>query len=123
MPSYQYLSQARLLPDTMTVSSDGTLQLAGHTLTEMAEQYGTPLYIYDRLTIINACVNYWRAFREYYRVSPVRIIYASKAYLLPLLAQLLTEQGLGLDVFSGGELLVAQRARVPMEHVSFHGNN
>jgi diaminopimelate decarboxylase len=123
MPSYQYLSQVRLLPDTMTVSPDGTLELAGHSLIELAKQYGTPLYIYDRETIINACVNYWRAFREYYRVSPVRILYASKAYLSPLLAQLLTEQGLGLDVVSGGELLVAQRAHVPMEHVSFHGNN
>jgi diaminopimelate decarboxylase len=123
MPSYHYLSQARLLPDTMTVSPDGMLELAGHALTELAKQYGTPLYIYDRETIIDACVNYWQAFREYYRVSPVRIIYASKAYLSPLLAQLLTEQGLGLDVVSGGELLVAQRARVPMGHVSFHGNN
>jgi diaminopimelate decarboxylase len=123
MPSYQYLSQARLLPDTMTISSDGVLELAGHALSELAKQYGTPLYIYDRETIINACVNYWRAFREYYRVSPVRIIYASKAYLSPLLAQLMAVQGLGLDVVSGGELLVAQRAQVPMEHVSFHGNN
>jgi len=107
----------------MAVSPDGTLELAGYALTELAKLYGTPLYIYDRETIINACVNYWRAFREYYRVSPVRIIYASKAYLSPLLAQLLTAQGLGLDVVSGGELLVAQRAGVPMEHVSFHGNN
>jgi diaminopimelate decarboxylase len=123
MPSYRALLEARLLPDTMTVSPDGTLMLAGHTLTELARQYGTPLYIYDRETIIHACVNYWRAFREYYQATPVRIIYAAKAYLSPLLVRLLTAQGLGLDVVSGGELLVAQRAGVPMEHVSFHGNN
>ena len=123
MPSYQQLFQSRILPDTMTISATGTLELAGHALTKLAEQYSTPLYIYDRATIINACQHYWQVFREYYHASPVHIVYASKAYLSPLLAQLMAEQGLGLDVVSGGELLVAQRAQVPMEHISFHGNN
>jgi len=80
-------------------------------------------YSFDRATILNACASYRQAFQKYYFASPVQILYASKAYLSPLIAQLMAEQGLGLDIVSGGELLLAQRASFPMEHVLFHGNN
>jgi diaminopimelate decarboxylase len=85
--------------------------------------YSTPLYIFDRATIINACKRYLNAFAKYYHASAAQLLYASKAYLSPLIAQMMAEQGIGLDVVSGGELLVAQRASFPMQHVSFHGNN
>jgi diaminopimelate decarboxylase len=114
---------SRLLPDSATLSAEGVLHIAGHSLVELAREYGTPLYVFDRATIVNACQSYLRAFREQYHASTVRVLYAAKAYLSPLVAALVAEQGLGLDVVSGGELLVAQKARVPMERVSFHGNN
>ena len=114
---------SRLLPDSATISPEGVLHIADHSLVELAREYGTPLYVFDRATIINACQSYLRAFREQYHASAVRVLYASKAYLSPLVAALVAEQGLGLDVVSGGELLVARRADVPMERVSFHGNN
>ncbi len=114
---------SRLLPDSATISPEGVLHIAGHSLLELAREYGTPLYVFDRATIINACQSYLRAFREQYHASTVRVLYASKAYLSPLVASIVAQQGLGLDVVSGGELLVAQRAGVPMERVSFHGNN
>ena len=129
MPAYPayhtYPTQpiARLLPDTLTISPDGVLEIASHPLPALARQYGTPLYIFDRATILNACASYRQAFQKYYSTSPVQILYASKAYLSPLIAQLMAEQGLGLDIVSGGELLLAQRASFPMEHVLFHGNN
>lgn len=112
-----------LLADTASVSQEGILHIASHSLPELAQEYGTPLYIFDRATIINACQKYMRAFQEEYSASDVRIFYASKAYLSPLIACLMAEQGMGLDVVSGGELLVAQRAGFPLQHVSFHGNN
>jgi diaminopimelate decarboxylase len=112
-----------LLPDTTTISDAGVLHVAGHSLADLAQQYGTPLYIFDRATIVHTCQRYWQAFREHYSCSHVHIIYASKAYLSPMIARLMAEQGMGLDVVSGGELLVAQRASFPMERVSFHGNN
>ncbi|MEO8971477.1 MAG: diaminopimelate decarboxylase [Ktedonobacteraceae bacterium] len=112
-----------LLPDTAAVSSEGILHIANHPLPHLAQEYGTPLYIFDRATIINACQQYMRAFQEEYSASDVRICYASKAYLSPLIARLIAEQGMGLDVVSGGELLVAQRASFPMQHILFHGNN
>lgn len=121
--SSSLVSLTTLLPDTAAVSTEDVLHIAGHSLPALAEQYGTPLYIFDRATIVNACQRYFQAFQHYYQASPVRVLYASKAYLSPLLARLISEQDMGLDVVSGGELTVAQRAGFPMERVSFHGNN
>ena len=115
-------SLTNLLPDSATFP-EGVFHIANHSVPILAEKYGTPLYIFDKVTIIHACTNYKQAFQTYYAASPLKIFYASKAYLSPLIAQVMTEQGIGLDVVSGGELQVARRAAVPMEHVSFHGNN
>jgi diaminopimelate decarboxylase len=111
---------SRLLPDTATFSPTGILYIAGHPVPELARVYGTPLYIFDRATIVNACTGYKQAFQA---GCHTRIFYASKAYLSPLIAQLISEQGMGLDVVSGGELLAAQLVNFPMQEVSFHGNN
>lgn len=114
---------SRLLPDTATLSPTGILHIAKHSVPELARMYDTPLYIFDRATIINACRRYKEAFQQFYTASAVQILYASKAYLSPLVALLIAEQGLGLDLVSEGELLVAQQAHVPMQRVSLHGNN
>jgi diaminopimelate decarboxylase len=114
---------SRLLPDTATFSPDGVLHVAAHPVPELAREHGTPLYIFDRATIVNACASYKQAFQAHYHASAARILYASKAYLSPLIARLMSEQGIGLDVVSGGELLVAQQVNFPMQNVSFHGNN
>src|SRR5579884_1880076 len=122
----QPLSQPELrslLPETAAIAEDGVLHIAGQALPELARRYGTPLYIFDSATIISACQAYRRAFSHEYHASPAQILYASKAYLAPRLAWLIAEQGMGLDVVSGGELLVAQSVAFPMERVSFHGNN
>jgi diaminopimelate decarboxylase len=113
----------RLLPDTASISSNGILHIAAHSIPLLAQQFGTPLYIFDRATIVNACTSYIQAFQTCYTASRAQILYASKAYLSPMIAQLMAEQGMGLDVVSGGELLVAQHVHFPMERVSFHGNN
>lgn len=112
-----------LLPDTANYSAEGTLHIANHSVPELARRFGTPLYIFDRATIMQACQAYLQAFRDVYHASESLILYASKAYLAPQVARLVAEQGLGLDVVSGGELLLAQRVNFPMQRVSFHGNN
>ncbi len=111
-----------LLPDSATFPG-GIFHIADHSVPQLVNRYGTPLYIFDRRTIVHACVRYKRAFQQYYSTSSFEILYASKAYLSPLVAQLMAEQGMGLDVVSGGELQVARRAAFPMQRVSFHGNN
>jgi diaminopimelate decarboxylase len=113
---------AKLFPISATIS-EGTLHIASHSVKKLADMFGTPLYLFDRATITNACTSYKRAFMTHYHASPVRILYASKAYLSPLIARLMAEQRMGLDVVSGGELAVAERAGFPMQDVSFHGNN
>ena len=112
-----------LLPDSAVFSAEGMFYLAGHSVAELARQYGTPLYIFDRATIARACQAYTKAFREIYHASESLVLYASKAYLAPLIARLMAEQGMGLDVVSGGELQLARRVHFPVEHISFHGNN
>src|SRR5579875_13167 len=111
------------LPDSAGFSSSGIFHIAGYAVPDLARQYGTPLYVFDRATIIQSCRAYTQAFREIYRASESLVLYASKAYLSPLVARVIAEQGMGLDVVSGGELLLAQRVHFPMERVSFHGNN
>ncbi len=114
---------AHLLPDSATFSAQGVLHIANHSVPDLAREFGTPLYMFDRATIVNACRGYQRAFAEHYTASPVRFLYASKAYVSPLMARLMAEQGMGLDVVSGGELQVARRVNFPVERISFHGNN
>jgi diaminopimelate decarboxylase len=113
---------SRLLPDTATFPKD-ILHIANHAVPDLIQQFGTPLYIFDRATIMHTCASYFRAFQEFYHASPFKILYASKAYLAPLIAQLMIQQGMGLDVVSGGELIVAQLAKFPVERIAFHGNN
>jgi diaminopimelate decarboxylase len=114
---------AHLLPDKATFSPTGTLLIANHSVSDLVQKFGTPLYIFDRATIVNSCISYVRAFQEFYHASAFEILYASKAYLSPLIAQLMIQQEMGLDVVSGGELMVAKQAVFPMERISFHGNN
>ena len=114
---------SRLLPITTTLSASQEIHIANHSALKLTKQYGTPLYIFDQATIIDACKHYQKAFEAYYHASDVHMLYASKAYISPLVAQLMAEQGFGLDIVSGGELAVAQRAKFPMHRISFHGNN
>ena len=114
--------KSHLLPDTASYPSD-VLHIANHSVSALVQEFGTPLYIYDRATIVNACVTYFRAFQEYYHATEYKILYASKAYLAPLIAELIAQQGMGLDVVSCGEMFVAQLAKFPMRRITLHGNN
>ena len=113
---------SHLLPDTTSYPGD-MLHIANHSVSDLVQKFDTPLYIYDRATIVNACATYFRAFQEYYHASEFKILYASKAYLTPLIAELIAQQGMGLDVVSSGEMLVAQLANFPMGRITLHGNN
>jgi diaminopimelate decarboxylase len=83
----------------------------------MAEQFGTPLYVYDEEHLRNRCREAVSAFGK------DRVIYATKAFLCGAMARLAHEEGLLLDVATGGELFAALHAGVPGERCVFHGNN
>ena len=110
-----------ILPDTAAANEEGHLVLGGCDLVELAEEFGTPLYIFDEATLRNACRMFRREFEERYPDSLV--IYACKAFICRALAQIFKEEGLGLDVVSGGEIYLARLVDFPREKVYFHGNN
>jgi len=112
---------APVLPRTAEVTSNGHLALGGCDAVELAREFGTPLYVFDEHELRATCREYREAFASRYERSSVA--YAAKAYLGRWLAALIAEEGLDMDVVSGGELAVAKAAGFPMERVLFHGNN
>ncbi len=117
LPSYL----AHVFPDTAGVNAGGHLTIGGCDALDLAEQYGTPLYALDEATLRARCRQFAGAFAARYPNS--QAVYASKAYINPALARIFAEEGLGLDVVSGGELAVAMAGSVAPEQVYFHGNN
>ena len=108
---------SQLLPRTATVDDAGVLSIGGVTVAAMAEQFGTPLYVYDEEHLRNRCREAVAAFGK------DRVIYATKAFLCGAMARLAHEEGLLLDVATGGELFAALHAGVPGERCVLHGNN
>jgi diaminopimelate decarboxylase len=108
---------SQLLPRTAVVNDAGVLSIGGVTVAAMAEQFGTPLYVYDEEHLRNQCREAVSAFGK------DRVIYATKAFLCGAMARLAHEEGLLLDVATGGELFAALHAGVPGERCVLHGNN
>ena len=98
--------------------ADGVVRVAGLDVRELAEQYGTPLFVLDEDDFRSRARDYAQAFGD-----PSAVHYASKAFLCTEVARWVAEEGLSLDVCSGGELAVALRAGFPAERITFHGNN
>ncbi|GAB6098964.1 diaminopimelate decarboxylase [Halanaerocella petrolearia] len=109
------------LQGTMEINEKGTLEIAGHDLEDIAEEYGTALYILDEAEIRNNCRAYRESFEKWYPNSET--LYASKAFLSVAMAKIIDQEGLGLDIVSGGELYTALEADFPVEKLYFHGNN
>jgi diaminopimelate decarboxylase len=105
-----------LLPGTATVDGAGRVSIGGVELTEIAQRFGTPCYVYDEAEIRIRC----RAYRERFGDGAA---YASKAFLCMAMARLVAEEGLHLDVATGGELFVALHSGFPASRIVFHGNN
>jgi diaminopimelate decarboxylase len=106
-----------LLPDTAAVGPDGSLSIGGCSVAALTGEYGTPLFVYDEAHMRARCREAVAAFGER------RVIYATKAFLCRAMARLAHDEGLLLDVASGGELHVALSAGVPAAACTFHGNN
>ena len=110
-----------VFPETARINDDGQLLIGGCNTLELADQYGTPVYLLDEETLRARCRSFVQEFRH--RHAGSQIVYACKAYINPALAQIFDQEGLGLDVVSGGELAIAQAAGFPLQRVYFHGNN
>lgn len=108
--------------DCLDINKKGNLSIGGCDTLELAEKYGTPLYVMDEQTIRKACRTYNNALKEYYN-GRGKACYASKALSCKEICRIVKEEGLGLDVVSGGELYTALKADFPVKNIHFHGNN
>lgn len=110
-----------IFPLTAEISKEGHLCIGGCDVVDLANEFGTPLYLFDELTIRHKCREFKDEFCKYH--PDTLVIYASKAFLNRALALIFKEEGLGLDVVSGGELSIAHSVDFPLDKVYFHGNN
>jgi diaminopimelate decarboxylase len=108
--------ERQLLPDNADVDRSGQLSIGGVNVVSLAEEHGTPLFVYDEAHIRSRCREARSAFGD-------GVAYATKAFLCKAMARLVHEEGLCLDVATGGELEVALAAGVPAARLVLHGNN
>jgi diaminopimelate decarboxylase len=110
-----------LFPLTAEINKLGHLSIGGCDTVELAQEFDTPLYLFDEFTLRHKCREFREGFGKYR--DDTLVIYASKAFLNKALALILNEEGLGLDVVSGGELSLARSVEFPADKLYFHGNN
>jgi diaminopimelate decarboxylase len=106
----------RLLPETADIGSNGHLTVGGIDLVELSSEVGTPAFVYDEEHLRNRCREARRAFGD-------GVAYASKAFLCRAMASLVDQEGMMIDVASGGELYLAVSAGVPPHRLVLHGSN
>ena len=107
----------RLVPDSSTIGTDDSLSIGGVRVAELAAQYGTPLFVYDEEHLRARCRAAVNAF------GAGNVVYATKAFICGAMARLAHEEGLLLDVATGGELHTVLHAGVPASSCVLHGNN
>lgn len=114
----QPLSQ--VLPPSATTTPEGHLSVGGCDVVALAEEFGTPLVIYDGGLLRDTMRRYVTAFRAH--DASAEVIYASKAFWAQALLRMAHEEGLRADVASGGELFMALHAGFPADKIVMHGN-
>ncbi|MBS3951277.1 MAG: diaminopimelate decarboxylase [Peptococcaceae bacterium] len=108
-----------MLAGTSRVNSTGHLEIGNCDTLNLVREFGTPLICYDEALIRANCRTYINSFKR----RENRVAYAGKAFLSIAMCQIIDEEGLYLDVVSGGELYTALKAGFPVERIYFHGNN
>jgi len=127
----QYIAESRsnqtspnqlLMPITARVNGQDHLEVGGCDVVTLVQQFGSPLYILDEDGLRSACRQYRDAFQKYYPGDAL-VLYASKAWNCLAVCAVVGDEGLGIDVVSGGELLTALKAGVAPDTIYMHGNN
>lgn len=108
--------------ETLKINSAGHLSIGGADTTELAARFGTPLYVMDEQYIRDMCAAYSKAIRTDYGGNGL-VLYASKAFSCMAIYRIAEQEGIGVDVVSGGELYTALKAGFPAEKICLHGNN
>ncbi len=101
--------------------TDNELYIAGVSCKKLKDKYETPLYVFDEDYVRSNCKEYIKYFKV--NENNNRVAYAGKAFLPMYMCNIVKEEGLYLDVVSGGELYTAKKAGFPIDKILFHGNN
>ncbi len=109
-----------ILPYTAKINEDNHLEIGGCDTVELVERYGTPLIVYDEDSIRKCCSQYKNAFSSY---DKTKVLFAGKAFMTKTICHIVQEEGLGIDVVSGGEIYTALKSSFKMENLYFNGNN
>ena len=115
------MNRLQLFPTSTRIEKE-LLTIAGHSITSLADSYGTPLYLYDRETMDTAANGYKSALASLYP-APASITYAGKAFLNLAIAQWTQFHNLFVDCTGEGEIAIAVAGGVPREHILVHGVN
>ena len=110
-----------IFPMGANVTPTGHLTISNIDIAELAEERGTPLYVFDEPTIRTIAQRFNRAFSD--RYEDVQVVYACKAWSNVAILQILEEEGLGFDVVSGEEISTVEAANINLNKTFFHGNN
>jgi diaminopimelate decarboxylase len=108
--------------EALGINANGHLEIGGCDCVDLVNEYGTPLYVMDEEHIRANCRLYKNAMDKHYNENGL-VLYASKAFCTMAMCKIIEQEGLGLDVVSGGELYTALKARFPTDKIYFHGNN
>lgn len=108
--------------DCFNINEKGNLTIGGYDTTEIAAEFGTPVYVMDEETVRKNCRLYKQSIDNYYGGNGLPL-YASKALSCKEMCRIAASEGLGLDVVSGGELYTAMEAGFPADKIYFHGNS
>lgn len=111
-----------MLPEHLKVNEEGHLEIGGCDTVDLAEQFGTPLYVLDENLIRRICRDYKDSFAMYYQGKGTPV-YASKAFCCKEMCRIIKSEGLDLEIVSGGELYTALAAGFDPAHIHFNGNN
>lgn len=111
-----------LMPLTAQVNDRDHLEIGGCDVTELVKHFGSPLYILDEAGLRTACQQYRDAFRRYYPAE-AQVLYASKAWNCLAVCSIVSHEGLGIDVATGGELYTALQVGADPSKIYLHGNN
>ncbi len=108
--------------ENLSVNAAGHLSIGGADAVSLAAEYGTPLYVMDEALIRKHCAEFRGSMERFYGGKGL-VCYASKAFCCKAMCRVMQEEGMGLDVVSGGELYTAMSVNFPAEKICFHGNN
>lgn len=111
-----------MLHTNLGINENGHLTIGGCDTIKLAKEYKTPLYVLDENRVREKCRTYINAMKKHFG-GESKALYASKALSFKEIYRIVKDEGMAIDVVSGGEIYTAKEAGFPMENVYFHGNN